>query len=282
MDRELVFAFLVAALCGCALMAGEWWPARSFSACSTQPAERELWRRIWLPFVPALLVFAMLFGWALDEPASAEPVPRALMLLAVPFAMIFARAVWRTTRSLAVSHEHLTMATVGLFRPQIIVAPRFSAVIDPEVLAAALEHERAHARHRDPLRLWLAQLATELMWPAPAAFIRLQAWKRALEIARDDEARAQGAAGPDLAAAILASLRLSRAVLGPVSIAATLTDDAFIKERITRLLQPAGAEASRKHKLAPLLVVLSFAVPLAILLGLMFGEKLIGSLLTSA
>ncbi len=159
------------------------------------------------------------------------------MLTALPFVLIFARAAWRTTRSLTISHEHLTIATVGLIRPRIVIAPHFSAVVDADALAAAVEHERAHAKHRDPLRIWLAQLATELLWPAPAAVARLHCWKHALEIARDDEARAQGAAGPDLAAAIVASLRLSQSIIPP-AVAATLTDETFIKERVTRLLQP--------------------------------------------
>ena len=277
MDRELVFAILVAALCGCALMAGGAWPAESPLAASKQPSERRTWWRIWFPFGPAVLVFAVLCGWALVEPASAEPVPKGLILTALPFAFIFARAAWRATRSLAVSREHLTIATVGFFRPRIILSPQFANALDKEALAAALEHERAHARHRDPLRLWLAQLGTELLWPAPAASSRLHLWKRALEIARDDEARSRGVAGPDLAAAILASLRFSQGI-SPV-VAATLADGTFVRDRVTRLLQPLETEALPERKVAPILLALSVGIPLAILIGIEFGEKLIGSLL---
>ncbi len=281
MDRELVFAILVIALCGCTLMASGWWPARSLRADGQLLSERSAWWRIWLPFAPAALVFAVLCGWVLAEPVDAEPVPKALMLTALPFALIFVRAAWRAARSLATSYEHLTVATVGFVRPRIIVSPLFTDAIDKDALAAAVAHECAHARHRDPLRLWLAQLATELMWPAPAALVRLQVWKRALEIARDDEARSEGAGGPDLAAAILASLRLSQTNL-PQVVAATLTDETYIKERVTRLLQPLEVEASPDRRLAPLVVVLSVVIPLAIFIGIKFGEKVIGSLLISA
>ncbi len=68
MDRELVFAFLVAALCGCALIAAAWWPAGADQTESRHPSERGAWWRIWRPFMPAALVFAALFGWALAEP----------------------------------------------------------------------------------------------------------------------------------------------------------------------------------------------------------------------
>lgn len=281
MDRELVFAFLVSALCGCALIATAWWPAGADHTESKHPRESRAWWLIWRPFVPATLVFAVLCGWALAEPANAEPVPKAVMLTALPFVLIFARAAWRATRSLTISHGHLTIATIGLIRPRIVIAPHFSAAVDADALAAALEHERAHARHRDPLRIWLAQLATELLWPAPAAVARLQCWKHALEIARDDEARSQGAPGPDLAAAILASLRLSQSIIPP-AVAATLTDEDFIKERVTRLLQPLEMETSSEPKATPLLLILSVAIPLAIVIGMKFGERIIGSLLVSA
>jgi hypothetical protein len=254
MDRELVFAFLVAALCGCTLVAAGCWPSGAPIAASGQSAELRMWWRIWLPFGPTALVFAVLLGWALAEPANAEPVPKALMLTALPFAIIFARAAWRAVGSLTISRAHLTIATVGFLRPRIIVSPRFAEAIDQDALAAALEHEGAHARHRDPLRLWLAQLATELLWPAPAATFRLQSWKRALEIARDDEARSRGAAGPDLAAAILASLRSTHAI--PQIAAATLTDETFIKERVMRLLQPLDIEASPLRRITPIFLVL--------------------------
>jgi hypothetical protein len=102
-------------------------------------------------------------------------------------------------------------------------------------------------------------------------------WKRALEIARDDEARSQGVAGPDLAAAILASLRFSQGV--PTVVAATLADETFVRERVTRLLQPLETEALPERKVAPILIVLSLGIPLALLVGIEFGEKLIGSLL---
>jgi hypothetical protein len=48
------------------------------------------------------------------------------------------------------------------------------------------------------------------------------------------------------------------------------------------LLQPVEMAPSRERKVAPFLVVLMVAIPIAILLGVEFGEKLIGSLLIRA
>jgi Zn-dependent protease with chaperone function len=278
MDRELVFAVLVAALCGLALMAAGWFrPATSYDV-ALQKSERLMWRQLWLPFAPALIVFALLCGWAWMEPRDAEPAPMVLMLAALPFALIFTRAVWRATRALRTSRARHTIATVGFIRPRVIISETFAEAVDKNAMAAAMEHERAHLRHRDPMRIWLAQLGTELQWPAPAAAARLQNWKRALEIARDDEAREHGAAGPDLAAAIVASLRLTQETF--VDAAARLAEETFIRERVTRLLQPLEPEASSESRLAPILLLLAVAIPLAILIGLKFGERIIGSLLT--
>ena len=280
MDRELVFAILAPALCGAALMAaGWWWPAGSL-ANGAQDSESRMWWRIWLPFGPAVLIFAVLCGWLLVEPRDAEPAPKALILTALPFVLIFLRAGWRAARSLSIARAQYTIATVGLFRPRIVWSSSLADALDQRAMAAALEHERAHLRHRDPLRIWLAQLAAELQWPVPAAAARLQAWKGALEMARDDEARSHGAPGPDLAAAILASLRVSQTISHAA--AARLTDETVVKQRVTRLLQPLEAQPTRERSFAPILIALSLAIPVAILLGIKFGERLIGSLLTGA
>jgi beta-lactamase regulating signal transducer with metallopeptidase domain len=73
-------------------------------------------------------------------------------------------------------------------RPWVLSSPYLAKTLDDRTIEAALEHERAHARHHDPLRIWLAQLATDLQWPWPQAHKRFQLWILALELARDEEA----------------------------------------------------------------------------------------------
>ena len=79
-------------------------------------------------------------------------------------------------------------ATVALLRPRVVVCETFGAQLDEHALAAALAHEQAHARHRDPLRIWLAQIVTDLQWPLSGARARFEQWLFALELARDEEA----------------------------------------------------------------------------------------------
>jgi hypothetical protein len=223
-----------------------------------------------------------LAGWALNEPQDAERVPNLLLWAALPFVIIFVRAGWRAVRSLRACNDDYAAATIGLIRPRVMVSPRIVKVLDAAVLAAALAHERAHVRHRDPLRLWLAQIATDLLWPWPAATGRLLAWKRALEFARDDEARLAGVAGPDLAAAIVAALRLNRAAVPP-AVATLGAEEAFVKCRIERLLRPLDTQSPQRRWDAPwTLVPVVLGIGLALLAGTTFGETAVRSLFAAA
>ena len=125
MDREIVLGILIALLCGSALTAAGWYPVgvptTAASGCSL---ERRAWRRLWLPFVPAVLLLAALCGWALVEPEQAERVPTCLLWAAVPFAAVLTRAVWRAVRALRKTQPAVTIGTVGLLRPRMIVSPR--------------------------------------------------------------------------------------------------------------------------------------------------------------
>jgi Zn-dependent protease with chaperone function len=278
MDRELVLAILVALLCGSALTVAGWCPTGSPVAPSGRVLERRAWRRIWRPFVPAVLLFAALCGWGLVEPEQAERVPNYLLLGALPFGVVLVRAAWRALRSVTSVQPDLAIATVGLLRPRILLSPRIAAALDRPALAAAVEHERAHVRHWDPLRLWLAQLGSDLLWPWPTASARFLCWRQALELARDEEARLNGSAGPDLAAAILAALRLGRD--GRSLSVATLGGDAsFVGERIARLMQPLDTGAPRTKRRAVWLLAMAAGVVLAVLLGTEFGECVVRTLL---
>lgn len=273
-----MLAILVAVLCGSALALAGWYPMGAPVASSGRTFERCAWRRLWLPFAPAAVLLAALCGWALVEPECAEQVPNALLWSVVPFAAVVARAGGRASRSLRRAHDHPAVATVGLLRPRIVIAPEIAATLDQAALAAALEHERAHARHRDPLRLWLAQLGSDLLWPWPMASARLRCWRRALELARDEEARLQGIDGADLAAAILAALRFSHGAAS-VNSAPLSGEAACVAERITRLMQPLVIDVVPPHasplwRLAPAAGLCG-----AVLLGSEFGERVVQAVL---
>src|SRR5260370_39920308 len=171
MERECFLSILIALLGGAMILACGWWPAHDGGGGSARSLERLRWRQIWLPLVPALIVAALLCGWALAEP---DPTPEKasilLILASVPFALLlFGRAAIRAVWSLVREEGDVVTATVGLLRPWILFSPYLAKALYDRTIEAALEHERAHARHRDPLRIWLAPLATDLQWPAPPA-----------------------------------------------------------------------------------------------------------------
>ena len=278
MERECFLSILVALLGGMMILACGWWPARDAGG-GARRLERLRWKWIWLPLAPASVMAATLCGWALTQP---DPTPErasmSLVLASIPFALLFGRAAVRAAWSLVREEGDVVTATVGLLRPWVLFSPYLAKALDDRTIEAALEHERGHARHRDPLRIWLAQLATDLQWPWPQAEKRFGLWVLALELARDEEARASGVDGSDLATAILASARLGRQAILPAN-AALIGDPSTLKERVSRLLEPLQLEPPRTHTVTWTAAVVIPVLLGAIGLGSVFGEQIVRTLL---
>jgi hypothetical protein len=275
MDREIVLAVLVLLIGGLAAEVFGWWPAAESGGRSGRSRERLAWGGIWMPLIPAALVVAALLGWALMEPEDAERLPSQVVLAAIPFLALLARTAARTLRSANRDESGLVAATVGILRPHVVVSPALAATVDSDALQAVREHEEAHARHRDPRRICLAQLATDLQWPWPAAKTRFDAWIHALELARDEEARLRGVNGVDLAAAILAAARLGAPTVAPFA-GAAMGSEAALRERIGRLLAPLAPDPVREER--SLVALVATAAIVAMAFGAVFGESLMGTL----
>jgi Zn-dependent protease with chaperone function len=258
------------------------WPSVRRDDIASRKLELSRWFAVWSPAATALTVAAWLCGWALSQP---DPVPGhvsgLIFVVAAPFLVIGGRALLRALWSLGHSPCSYGIATVGLLHPRIVIAPELERALDARALRAALAHERTHVLHRDPLRIWLAQFVTDLQWPWGPAQRRFADWLAVLEIARDDEARAGGIDGADLAAAVLGSVRFQLRVSGA---AATLIGrPQALPRRIARLLSPlpAGAAATRDIETPYVALTggLLFVWICAIGLGLTCGKPLIDSLL---
>ena len=275
MSRELMLVTLACLLCGPALLAAGAVAVRLRRVESARELEQRAWRRVWTPLWPAALVLAFLVGWAVQEPETSEGVEPAMLAVAAVFGLISLRAAARAVRALRTPARGVVAMTVGLVRPRVYIAPELAARLDERALRAALEHEAAHARHRDPLRLWIAQIATDLQWPLAAARQRFADWRNALELARDAEA-CERVDGSDLAAALIEAARLSRASVGDAVAGLVGGADAF-SDRIHRLLEPPhdAAGAPRRSWVWALRIG---AVALAIAAGSLFGEVIVGAL----
>jgi len=275
-DRELLLV-LLGALVFQALLPLGWLLAGSAPAETANDSaielERRLGRRLVVPVIPSLLGLCALVGWALVEPEDAEALPWPAVVLAIPMLLVFVRALRRALAA-TLRPRVDAAATIGLVRPRVVIAPDFAAELEPQVVEAVLAHESAHARHRDPLRLWLAQLITDLQWPSASARARLSAWQEALELSRDEEARST-VDGVDLATGILAAAR--RVQPGGAAVAVVTARSPSLAARIERLLSPLPERAPRSGSSGPLAVVVGIAA--AVAMGTLLGECVIQSLL---
>ena len=289
MGRETLLTLLLLLFGGLAAQPLSLLPRRPPPDEAPRIAERRAWIALWLPVVPTMLAAAWLCGWALREP---DPVHArfdhgVVIAASLPFAWIALRAALRAAWVLLLPDPaDLPICTVGLLRPRILFSPFLARALDEEQIRAAWAHEQAHARHFDPLRIWLAQIATDLQWPWPEAPRRLQRWLRILECARDDEARESGASGVDLAAAIVATARRlpstprrARPGRGAQALVALLDDPALLQLRVARLLAPAPQgdtpEVARRLGDPALLGIAAVVLAVSLALGVVYGHALV-------
>ncbi len=279
-ERESLLTILIVFLGGVTLQLFAAWPWSDGNASASRRVERRRWLALWWPAAPTSVVAAWFCGWALSQPDPVrDPVGPFLFIACVPFAVVAVRAVVRAAWSLARSPGDCGVATVGLLRPHIVFAPQLAKRLDDRAIEAALAHERVHVRHRDPLRIWVAQLVTDLQWPWNSAQHRFTSWLEVLEYARDDEARAAGVDGADLAAALVGSLRFqsAKACIGGVGL---IGQPEVVQARIARLLRPVpDAELPRDSSRIAIAALLVLTLALALGLGVACGEHVIKPLL---
>src|SRR5579863_5004205 len=133
---------MVLVLCGGGAWLASWIPSRRAappSEISAREIERRQWRRLWLPLFPSAVALATMLGWRLQEPSvTDEPLRPITALIALPLGFIWARAFVRACIALRRPHQMPPIATVGLFRPEIVVSEEVGKTLDAESLAAAL------------------------------------------------------------------------------------------------------------------------------------------------
>lgn len=102
----------------------------------------------------------------------------------------------------------------GLLRPRIYVSLATLAYLSEDELRAVLAHEQHHARHRDPLRVFLGRVIADSLFFVPAARRLGQRHAALAELAADQAAvRTTGGPAP-LASALLSFEAADPAVVG--------------------------------------------------------------------
>lgn len=271
MDREYVVTFLLLATAAPALWV---WNSRAEAVAPRERARRaeaSCWRAIWTSTWPLVLTVAAIGRWWLAVPDPVPVPPITILTGGLLFAFVGVRAGWRAGRSAWLTRHPYGLATIGLWRPRIVMSDAVRRALNAAEARAALAHETAHVRHHDPRRIWLAQFVTDLQWPWPRARRRFAVWRLALEMARDEEARLEGIAGPDLAAAIIAVARLQQASGTGAMLAGDPEWD--LKQRIARLLAPLPTDhVPRVPRVVSLGALLTTA---SVVVGLTYGKALV-------
>ncbi len=156
---------------------------------------------------------------------------RALALTAPPELRATAQATGLDGRVAMVdSSEHFSFV-YGIFAPRVAISRGFLESLNAEELRAALEHERYHVRHLDPLRALLGKTLTEAFFLLPSLEVLRLRYEGGRELAAD--CRAEQACGrrPLLGALLKA---LEEPGHEPV-IRVSLADPALLGARISRL-----------------------------------------------
>ena len=92
-----------------------------------------------------------------------------------------------------------------------------------------------------------------------AARYQFKRWLTTLEIARDEEARAVGAAGPALAAAVVTVARMTTSREGEAALARLTGTEASLSSRVRRLLSPLLQDIATRPTFRRCVVIVSLA-----------------------
>jgi Zn-dependent protease with chaperone function len=90
--------------------------------------------------------------------------------------------------SLLVAHHAPAAFTIGLLKPKIVLTTGLLELLDPSEVQAVISHEHYHQRHRDPLVIFLLQIASKSMWYIPVFKWVSEMYKVAAEIMADKHA----------------------------------------------------------------------------------------------
>lgn len=188
-------------------------------------------------FLRDVIPFVLDFGRGRGSKRTATTPSPALVSAAERAASVLRVAVPRLT---LLHSQHPILICRGLRRPAIVTSTGLCAMLEPDELDAAIAHEMAHAKHRDPVLGWGLMLARGLCFFNPA--VQLAARAAVMEVERRADQSAARVVGSTQS--LVNSLRkLSGSASAPTHRARTWRGFrlAAIEERCQALLREAEA-----------------------------------------
>lgn len=147
---------------------------------------------------------------------------------------------------------------IGWWRPKVLVSDSIGQLVHPDELRAALAHEHAHHRRRDPMAI-LVLRAAGVLQPAVLSQIAEREFREAAEMAADAAAAYEVGDALVVASALVQITRISIAVPG-----LAMGCDA-VERRVLALFALPSGEAAHAFALplaAATLVIMSVVTPL--------------------
>jgi beta-lactamase regulating signal transducer with metallopeptidase domain len=172
----------------------------------------------------------------------------------------------RRLPQLVIGAEDAVPMVWGVLRPCLLLPEGFQDW-PPSKLRAVLLHELAHLARRDPLALWLGQMARVLHWFNPLAWLTLRRMRADQERACDDTVLRHGVRASDYAQVLLDLSQQRRPVAGLSLCALAMARSGPVEQRLVAILDGkcSRASATRGWRLLWATLVLSVALPLALL-----------------
>ncbi|PMC40722.1 peptidase M56 [Bacillus sp. UMB0899] len=136
-----------------------------------------------------------------------------------------------------IQHGEPIAYTVGFLEPIIVISTNLIELLDKTELEAVIHHESAHQKYNDPLKVFILQLISEVMWYIPLTKWCYENYKIMVELVADEYAVNRMGSQVGLGSALLKLLktcihnRSSAPVLVPFS-------DGTVNFRIKQLLEP--------------------------------------------
>ncbi|MDP4096173.1 M56 family metallopeptidase [Paenibacillus sp. P96] len=144
------------------------------------------------------------------------------------------------SRIWVIDYDKPAAFTMGLLSPKIVLSSRLLSMLDREEEAAVVYHEAYHMLHYDPLKTWLLQMCSSLLFYVPVLRHILEHYKTAREILADNEAINRTGTPAGIGSALLKLLRNpSRGAPNPLMTAVCSSfAETSINYRISRILDP--------------------------------------------